>query len=250
MGEPPSEEEGGVRPAAGLRLGPDSPFDAAPRARDHVVGGRLRFFLSAWEAVTDDAFVRSVVRGGFYITLVEPLPHGVIRIRPPALSALFQQHISAEIQMLLEKGAIERVRDHPHLCLSPIFVIPKRSGKLRMILNMKRINTFMPTVHFRMETLASILPSIEWTDWAVSLDLRDAYFHVPIHPASRDLLGFAFEGETFRFRALPFGLRPAPRVFTCVVAALAGFLRNQGLRLFVYLDDWLLLASSESDLRI
>ena len=67
----------------------------------------------------------------------------------------FQGHISSEIVSLLEKGAIEEVDDHPCLCLSPVFVIPKRSGSLRMILNMKRINLHLGKVHFRMDHLVS-----------------------------------------------------------------------------------------------
>ena len=117
-----------------------------------------------------------------------------------------------------------------------------------MILNMKIINTFIPMEHFRMETLASILPTIELSDVVISLDLKDTYFHVPINPDSWDLLGFAFQGETFRFRALLFGLNPAPRVFTWAVSALATCLRNCDLRLLTYLDDWLLVTSSESTL--
>ncbi|XP_030834672.1 uncharacterized protein LOC115921380 [Strongylocentrotus purpuratus] len=145
-----------------------------------------------------------------------------------------------------EKGAIEEVDDHPCLCLSPVFVIPKRSGSLRMILNMKRINLHLGKVHFRMDHLATILPSLNPADVAVSLDLRDAYFHIPIHPLSRDLLGFAFLGKFYRYRVLPFGLRPAPRIFTRVVASVMAFLRRRGLRLFAYLDDWLLVANSEA----
>ena len=63
-------------------------------------------------------------------------------------------------------------------------------------------------------------------------------------PASRDLLGFTVAGGTYRFKALPFGLRPAPRLFTRLVACVAAFLRQRGLRLFCYLDDWLLAAES------
>ncbi|XP_041453564.1 uncharacterized protein LOC121406623 [Lytechinus variegatus] len=92
---------------------------------------------------------------------------------------------------------------------------------------MKMINEFIQPDHFRMETLASILPSLKASDWAASLDLRDAYFHIPIHPASRDLLGFRF---------------------TLVVTAVAAHLRKRGLRLFVYLDDRLLVADSEAKL--
>lgn len=110
----------GVRPAARLRPGPGRHFDVFPRARVHKVDGRLQFFLPACEAITGDSFVRSVVRDGFCISLAETLPHAAICIRPPALSAIFRQHILAEIQLLLKKGTIKRVRDHPLLCLSLI----------------------------------------------------------------------------------------------------------------------------------
>ena len=83
-----------------------------------------------------------------------------------------------------------------------------------MILNLKRINVHIRPDHFRMETLRSILPLLRPGDWTASIDLKDAYHHVPIAPASRDLLGFTVAGGTYRFKALPFGLRPAPRLFT------------------------------------
>ena len=122
--------------------------------------------------------------------------------------------MAAEITALLSKGVIEPTADHPRLCLSPIFLVPKRSGNFRLILNHKRINRYIGSVHFRMETLASILPYLNPGDWTVSIDLLDAYHHVPIAAASRDLLGFTFNGSVYRFKALPFGLKPAPRLFT------------------------------------
>ena len=113
-----------------------------------------------------------------------------------------------------------------------------------MILNLKAINVFIPPQHFRMETLASILPTISPQDWAVSLDLRDAYLHVPIHPVSRRLLGFQYQNCTFQYQVLPFGLRDSPWVFTRLVATLVGHLRCRGIRIHHYRDDWLILASS------
>lgn len=108
-----------------------------------------------------------------------------------------------------------------------------------MILNFKLINTLNPQCFFRTETLASSLPTIERTYLAVLLDLKDAYFYILSIP----VCGITWEGETIRFCALPFSLRPAPRFFTHV-AALATFLRNRGLRTFVYL-----LGSLKSDLQ-
>ena len=52
-------------------------FESSPRALgppDVRVGGRLQAFLPAWATITDDAFVLSVIRGGFSIELADPLP--------------------------------------------------------------------------------------------------------------------------------------------------------------------------------
>ena len=221
-------------------------FDSLPRAlgTPGPVGCRLQAFLSAWAAITDDQFVLSVIRNGFVIGLSEPLPGGALRAPTGRGARRFQADMAREIAALLKKQAIERVVDYPRLCLSPVFMVPKRSGKFRMILNLKDINQFIPPVHFRMETLSTILPMLKPDDWAASIDLSDAYHHVPIAPPSRRLLGFTFAGRVYQYRALPFGLRPAPRLFTRLVSAVAAFLREQVIRVFCYLDDWLIVADS------
>ena len=55
---------------------------------------------------------------------------------------------------------------------------------------------------------------------------------------------FQFLGRTFQLKVLPFGLKVFPWVFTRVVATLVGHLRQLGLRLFYFLDVWLLVAES------
>lgn len=86
---------------------------------------------------------------------------------------------------------------------------------------------------------------IQSEDWFVTIDLRDAYFHISILPSHRKFLRFAFRGEAYQYRVLPFGLALSPRIFTkCMVAALAP-LRLQGFRVLNYIDDWLILAQSQ-----
>ena len=151
------------------------------------MGGRLTFFAPAWATICQDKFVLRVVAQGYYIPLGAPIPLDVARPWH-ARVACPSEGLLSEISLLLEKGAVEPVQDHPGLCLSPIFVIPKRSGKLRLILNIKRINAFIPKPRFRMETLSYILPLLQRDDWAVSIDLRDVYLHVSTDPVSRVLL--------------------------------------------------------------
>ena len=217
------------------------------------VGGRISLFIGKWQVVTADSFVLSVVKNGFQIFVQNHFP-GVIRkvtVTPQDPKVILR--IQEEIRDLISKNAIVQINDAPNLCLSPIFVIPKKSGDLRVILNLKEFNLFISTQHFRMETLNVILPQLSANDWAVSIDLKDAYLHIPIHPLSRRFLGFQFMGKTFPYKVLPFGLKDSPWVFTRVVATLVGHLRRLGLRLFYYLDDWLLVAESrdllESHLR-
>ena len=84
-------------------------------------------------------------------------------------------------------------------------------------------------------------------DFLASLDLKDAYFQIPIHPSSRKLLRFTSEGTVYQFRALCFGLSTAPQVFTRVFAAVSAWAHSHGIRLLQYLDAWLVLASSEQE---
>lgn len=78
-------------------------------------------------------------------------------------------------------------------------------------------------------------------NFAISLDLKDAYLHVPIAKRYRKFLRFVFKGKAFQFKVLPFGLS-APRTFTKLTRVIIIHCRSLGLRLIIYLDDSLLLA--------
>ena len=64
--------------------------------------------------------------------------------------------------------------------------------------------------HFKMESLQSAVQLIQKDYWMAVLDLKDAYYSVPINPQHRKYLRFEFK----EFTCLPNGLASAPRVFT------------------------------------
>ncbi len=151
-----------------------------------------------------------------------------------------------EVHSLLVKEAIERVPlpDRESGFYSRYFVVPKKDGGLRPILYLRHLNRSLRRFRFKMLTIPIIVSQIRSEDWFVMIDLKDAYFYVSIIPSHRKFLWFAFGGEAFQYRVLPFGLALSPRTFTkCMDAALAP-LRLQGIRVLNYIDDWLILAQS------
>ncbi len=144
----------------------------------------------------------------------------------------------------LEKGAIEYV---PHSNRETgfyrrYFIVPKKDGRLRPILDLRVLNISVMKLKFKMLTLRQIVSQIRSEDWFVTIDLKDTYFHISILPYHRKFLRFAFGGKAYQYRVLPFGLALSPRTFTkCVDAALVP-LRLQGIRIMNYIDVWLILA--------
>ena len=100
-----------------------------------------------------------------------------------------------------------------------------------------------------METPANLRHSIQKGDWVISVDLTDAYLHVPIHQLSRKFLRFCYQDEVFQFRVLPFGLSVSLRVFTRVVDAMMAHVRSLGFQVHHYPDDWLLRNQQLAQLR-
>ena len=250
---PLSRYRGGFRSANARRSAPPPPplnppgdWSVGVRVNIVPVGGRLSLFVAQWQNITRDHFIVSVVRQGFQISVQYNFP-GVLReVTVPPRDPKAHLAIRKEIQELILKKAIVQIDDFSLLCFSPIFVIPKKTGDLRVILNLKKINVFISVQHFHMESLNVILPNLRPQDWAVSIDLKDAYLHVPVHPQSRRLLGFKFLDKTYVYKVLPFGLKDSPWVFSRVVASVLARLRLQGIRIYFYLDDWLLVAESQS----
>ena len=169
-----------------------------------------------------------------------PVSFPTYRAGSPRAQALRQ-----EVEAMLAKGALEIARDPGPGFYSRLFLVEKATGGWRPVIDLSHLNDFVQLTPFKMETVASVLLSVREGDFLASLDLKDAYFQIPIHGSSRKLLRFMSEGTVYQFKALCFGLSTAPQVFTRVFAAVSAWAHARGIRLLRYLDDWLVLFSSE-----
>ena len=128
--------------------------------------------------------------------------------------------------------------------LSRLFTVPKKSGGTRLVMDLSALNKFLKPLHFKMVTVAQVRSALRKGDWLASLDLQDAYWHVPINRRFRRFLAFQVGAETYQFTRLPFGLSLAPRVFTRLAKVVGARLAGLGIPTLMYLDDWLFHASS------
>jgi hypothetical protein len=117
-------------------------------------------------------------------------------------------------------------------------------GQWRAILDLKALNQFLLAPKFKMETAESIRKQLHHSEWTTSIDLVDAYLHVPIHKSFRHYLRFVVDGVAYQYRALPAGLSTAPGVFTRVIGVIKIFLHQLGIHIHQYIDDWLIRAIS------
>ncbi len=125
------------------------------------------------------------------------------------------------------------------------FIIPKKDGVLRPILDLWLLNRSVMRLKFKMLTVEQVVSQNRSEDWFVMIDLKNAYFHVSIIPSHRKFLRFAFRGKAYQYRVLPFGLALSPRTFTKCVDANLATLQLQGIGILNYINDWLILAQSE-----
>ena len=100
-----------------------------------------------------------------------------------------------------------------------------------------------------MEGIQTMKSPLSAEDWLVKIDLKDAYFSIPIDAHYRKFLCFQVEGKLYQFNCLPFGLASAPWVFTKTLRPVIALGRELGMRLVVYIDDILLMAESKEKAR-
>ena len=157
--------------------------------------------------------------------------------------------LADEVAELCAKSTIERIPpgQEEEGFYSRYFTVPKKDGGLCPILNLKPFNRYIKKATFKMETLQSVIALMVPDLWMESVDLKDAYFHMPIYQGHWKYLRFFINGVAYQFKVAPFGLSSAPRLFTKLILVIIVWLRLRGVRLFAYLDDILIVGSSPAE---
>ena len=147
--------------------------------------------------------------------------------------------VSQAILKLLKNNCIEELDQKPYCC-NPLTVA--ESKKLRLVLDLRHVNSFIKQNKFRYENLTTLSEILSEGDHFTTFDLSSGYHHIEIHPEHRKFLGFEWtfeDGSTkyFQFCVLPFGLSSACYVFTKVLRPFTKRWRGIGIKAIIYIDD-------------
>ena len=204
-------------------------------AMTNYKAGNITNYLDNWHKITDDPVILSIVREGLKVDFeTQPDFHAS---KQSKLSHEDSQAINKEVSKLLKKGVISKCQAEVNDFISPIFTREKRDGTLRMILNLKRLNCHVTYNHFKMESLENVLSIIRPDVWMASVDLKDAFYSIPLHSEHHKYFKFIWDKQLYQYVAMPNGYSEAMRVFTKILKPPFSHLRAQGFLSVVFVDD-------------
>ena len=148
--------------------------------KDTPLVARITNFVSNWSKLTNDKDILQIAKGLKIPFLERPSqnqPQTEIK-----MSREEKRLVETEVQELLRKGAITPARGSMDQFISNIFLRPKKDDRFRPIIN---LNQFIPYSHFKMEGLKQLEDLLRQSDLMVKINLKDAYFSIPLHPETK-----------------------------------------------------------------
>ena len=206
--------------------------------------GNVQVQLKHWELITSDSVILGIIREGIAIDF-HTAP-SCLQPRPLCnLNLVQQEAVTGELSHLVSLGVISETSYHPDKFVSGLFTREKPDHPLRMILNLKCLNQFVHHIHFKMESL-HVLCLIQPGVWMGSVNLKDAYYSIPVHQAYKRYFTCYWQGRFYEYNRMPNGYAQAPLLFTKILKHPVAMLRMHGLLSVVYFDDSYLQGDSYS----
>jgi hypothetical protein len=147
----------------------------------------------------------------------------------------------------------------------PLAAVVKPNGKVRMLLDpslspsagVLSVNDHMQQLPCSLPSAENIFMHVTSTSILGKRDLDNGFFHVVLHPDARKYMAFRHpvSGRLGRWVVLPQGTKQSPSLFCSVTEAAARIFNKvcaeQGVKcnIFVYVDDFIFIAESHTDLR-
>lgn len=156
-----------------------------------------------------------------------------IKQRYYPISPAMQKIVNAELDDMLAKDVIEPSNSP---WSSPIVLVKKSDNSWRFCVNYKKLNAVSTPDAYPIPYVSSILDKLRDAHFLTTLDIKSAYWQIPVAQQSRPLTAFTVPNRgLFQFKRMPFGLHSAPATWQRLIDAVLGVDLDNFI--FVYLDD-------------
>ena len=141
--------------------------------------GNISTASPVWKTLTTDKGLLTIVKYGLPLQFASvPSPRGPFCYK---LSAHDVALVHQEVTSLITKGVVVETDIQPGDFFSPVFPTVNKDGSCRLILNLKSLNHHVEHIHFKMENFDNVLHMVTPNCWMASVDLKSAFYSVPIH---------------------------------------------------------------------
>lgn len=148
---------------------------------------RIDAFIDKWREITSDPDVLSIVLGYKIPLRCKPVQFTLPVTSPNQVNAHL---IDLEVESLLAKGAIAEILAIREGFFSRLFLVSKKGGTFRPVIDLPFLNKFVENSHFQMESIHCLKSLLQRGDYVTTLDLKDAYLSVPVYKDSQKFLQF------------------------------------------------------------
>lgn len=122
------------------------------------------------------------------------------------------QKVDEELQRMQSMQIIREVTQPTDWC-APMVPVVKKNGKVRICVDLKRLNKGVKREKFILPTLEDVAVKLTGAKVFSTLDASSGFWQIPLDYSSSILTTFITPRGRFCFQRLPFGITSAPEIF-------------------------------------
>lgn len=156
------------------------------------------------------------------------------------MSPYMQSHLNTELDKMLAQGVIEPSHG---AWSSAVLLVKKSNGDYRFCFDGRKLNSVTKPDRYPLPRVDRILSMLRNAKFISSIDLRSAFWQIPLDEESKEKTGFSIPGRgMFQFKVMPFGLSCSAQTLQRLMDALFG--PELEPHVFCYLDDIIVISGS------
>ena len=209
-------------------------LSAVPESEQPKIRSHLQQYESVFSSHEGDLGCTNLISHDIPLLDEVPVRQRYRRIPPADYDA-----VKAHINQLLQSQVI---RESCSPYASPIVIVKKKDGSIRMCVDYRQLNTKTRRDAFPLPRIEESLDALSGAKWFSTMDLASGYNQVPMSEKDKQKTAFCTPFGLFEFNRMPFGLCNAPSTFQRLMERIFGAQHFQTLLL--YLDDVVVFSSS------